>query len=296
MKPTGGLFSINTINNPICEKIRSCRSISGRNENNEFVIEDMDFILQAIDSKNKVNHIVLNENSYMEGAFNELASKNHNVPVHLIKERIMEKLFPTNTPKSLAICAQLHRYYDHIDKFNRHKDIVLLDSVVNPRNLGMIFRSVESFGIGGVLLTSQDGITEKGTILDQLYSRLAIKTSRGSILRVPFFHTTQEDVVNFCQKHQYELICTSVQPPKKHKKKSTKKKGQSEEEKTPPQTYKGRVIVLGNESNGVSPFFLKNAHRLIHIPTFIESLNVSVASGIVLYMLMIEEKKLTQEI
>lgn len=173
------------------------------------------------------------------------------------------------------------------------KNILLLDTVVNPRNIGMNLRSAEAFKIDGLFLLTKDKATEAGNIEDILYSRLSIKASRGSIFRVPFIHIDKEQLFSFVDQYNFELICTTPHNiPEKpvYQLKKTKKKKSSKKEADLPTPKRGKIVIVGNESYGVQDSLLKASHRIITIPTAIESLNVAVTVGIVLYKLTTHEK------
>lgn len=225
------------------------------------------------------------------------------VPIYIIKDQYLAKLYPVDTPPMLALAPLLHPTYQKIESFMGMKRILVLDNVLNPRNIGMILRNAEAFNVDGIFLLTGPNATDLGNTQDILYSRLAVSASRGSIFRIPFLHVKKDDFLDFAQKGKYNIICTSPhsdvglpewEPTKKSprsskssksKLKSKSKKDESEEgESTKPAVppYKGEMIVVGNESEGVRKEILQHATTLMTIPTEIESLNAAVATGIVL--------------
>lgn len=92
----------------------------------------------------------------------------------------------------------------------------------------------------------------------------------GAIFRVNIIET--ENLVNTLKeikKHKYKIVATSLDT----------------QESVYDMEYKKTVIVIGNEANGVSKEVLKMADRKIKIPMLgkTESLNVAVATGVILY-------------
>lgn len=242
-----------------------------------------------------MSSIIIPESKYTDEITNQLSTFEHSLPIYTIKDSLFTKLFPNDTPNSIAICSKLHKNFETIDSFKDMKNILLLDTVLNPRNIGMNLRSAEAFKIDGLFLLTKNNATEAGNIEDILYSRLSIKASRGAIFRVPFIHIDKKQLFSFAEQYNFELICTTPhkipEKPIYQLKKTKKKKGNKKlSEISKPTTEKGKIIIVGNESYGVQNSLLKASHRIITIPTAIESLNVAVTVGIVLYKLTTYEK------
>ena len=92
----------------------------------------------------------------------------------------------------------------------------------------------------------------------------------GAIFRVRIIECEDlENTLKEIQKHNFEIVVTSLQ---------TKNSIYDID-------YKKKVIVIGNEANGVEPKIQKIADKKVKIPMLgkTESLNASVATGIILY-------------
>ncbi len=140
--------------------------------------------------------------------------------------------------------------------------ILALDSVTDVRNMGAIVRSAECFGVHALL------VPKMGT------ARLgpdAVKSSAGALLRKPVCRVTRlTDGLRAARDHGLRIVaCTE--------------KGTtplSKADLTGP-----LVIVMGSEDEGISDAVLRIADELVNIPMAgsIGSLNVSVATGIILH-------------
>jgi 23S rRNA (guanosine2251-2'-O)-methyltransferase len=140
--------------------------------------------------------------------------------------------------------------------------ILALDSVTDVRNMGAIARSAECFG-AHALLVPKMGTARLGPD--------AVKSSAGALLRKPVCRVTRfTDGLRAARDHGLKIVaCTE--------------KGTlslSECDLTGP-----LVIVMGSEDEGISDAVLRMADDLVNIPMAgsIGSLNVSVATGIILH-------------
>jgi tRNA G18 (ribose-2'-O)-methylase SpoU len=326
VKASGGVHVVEDSKDSLLERMRQCRSIRGRREREEFLIEERPFIMQALLAEVPLRDVLITESAYaQQTAFEEQSGQfgqhpqfgslplndwgQGGVPIHIIKDQHMAKLYPVDTPAMVAIAPLLHSKYQSLDSFTGMKRILVLDNVLNPRNIGMILRNAEAFEVEGILLLTGPNATELGNTQDILYSRLSISASRGAAFRVPFLHVKKNDFLDFATRHNYDLICTSphgnpdipewspvrslLESFKSSKSKSKGLKSKKSKTKSPTTSesssekrkFSGQMIVIGNESEGVRKDILQHATSLMTIPTEVESLNAAVACGIVLFRL-----------
>ncbi len=150
------------------------------------------------------------------------------------------------------------------DLFGKGRDpfILILDRITDVRNFGAMVRTAESAGVDAIL------IPEKG---NAPVSADAMKTSAGALNYVPVCRTpdlrrTLRELKNSGLR---VVACT---------------------EKAEQLVYEAPLegplaVVMGSEEDGVSPDLLRDSDALVRIPMHgkIQSLNVSVAAGVVLY-------------
>ncbi|MEM6840924.1 MAG: RNA methyltransferase [Bacteroidota bacterium] len=131
-----------------------------------------------------------------------------------------------------------------------------LDTIRDPGNLGTIIRVADWYGISAIISSPETA--------DE-YNPKVIGASMGSFLRVPFYRT---ELVSYLQKVTQPVYGTLVN------------QGVSVHELN---FAKQGLIVLGNESEGISPEVADCVTQAVHIPCFgeAESLNVSMATAII---------------
>ena len=140
--------------------------------------------------------------------------------------------------------------------------LIILDRVTDTRNLGAIARTAEGAGAHAIILPSRGSAMITGD---------AVKTSAGALNFIPVCREDNlKDTIEYLKDSGLSIIaCTE--------KTNTQLK---EVDLTRP-----CAIIMGSEENGVSGEYLKRSTDLVSIPMKgrIESYNVSVAAGMVLY-------------
>lgn len=140
--------------------------------------------------------------------------------------------------------------------------ILVLDHITDVRNMGAIARTAECCGVHAIVVPSRGAAQINPD---------AIKTSAGALYKIPVCrHDNLLKTCKFLQESGIQLVaCT---------------------EKTNDYIYRPdytapTAIIMGSEEDGISTEMIRIAEHLAKIPMYgeIESLNVSVSTGIVLY-------------
>ena len=134
---------------------------------------------------------------------------------------------------------------------------IALDAIRDPGNLGTILRIADWFGIDGVI-ASRDTV--------DVYNPKVVQSTMGAIFRVDFHYCNLAEVLPGAEVFGTFLSGEDIY-------------------KADLQASGPRVIVIGNESNGISPQIGKCCTRKITIPSFAkgrgsESLNAAVATAV----------------
>jgi 23S rRNA (guanosine2251-2'-O)-methyltransferase len=146
---------------------------------------------------------------------------------------------------------------------------VVLDGVEDPRNLGAIARTVECAGADGIFIPERRAVGLTETVS---------KTSAGALEYVPVARVTNlNNLIRNLKARNIWTIGTSISATTDY----------TDWDWTQPS-----ALILGSEGKGLHQSVEKNCDVLVKIPLFgkIESLNVSVAAGIVLYEALRQRK------
>ena len=144
------------------------------------------------------------------------------------------------------------------------RELIALDGITNPQNLGMIIRTVAASPLEGLVLP------KKGCAR---INPLVHKASAGTLFRAEIYHSpTLEHAISRLKARDFEVIGLS---------------GAAEKSiaDISPVSPGSRVFLLGNESEGLRPNILEMCHETVAIPMArdIESLNVTAAAALVAF-------------
>lgn len=205
------------------------------------------------------------------------ACKEKNIHLATVPKEKLNQYFRGNHQGVLAFTS-LVQYYRIEDILPRaYEDavdplIVILDGITDVRNFGAIARSCEVLGAHAIVISRKGGVT---------INEDAVKTSAGALLRIPICRENSlGDVVEFLQDSGLTIYTTSL---------DSSNTIDSCDFKKP------IAIVMGSEGRGVNPDLrmrLKNDFSIPQVGS-IDSLNVSVATGIILYEIQRQRRKLT---
>ena len=188
-----------------------------------------------------------------------LASKK-NIKVFYNDKRI------ENSQGVVAIISDFDYYVDlnaFLEKVLRKEKskIVILDQVQDPRNFGAIIRSAECFGVDGIIIQDRNSVKVTETV---------VKSSTGAIEHVDIVKVTNiSDTIDKLKKYGYTVYGAEADGECYYY-----------EEKYPNKV----CLVLGSEGNGMRKKVREHCDKIvkIHLNGKINSLNVSVAGGILL--------------
>lgn len=170
---------------------------------------------------------------------------------NLVSEDVLKKIAYSVTPEVVFIASEISIKPNKFDK------LVYLDHVSDPGNLGTLLRSALALGYDAVIL-SKDCVS--------IYNEKVIAASKGAIFSLPII---VDEISNY---KDHQIIVSALT----HN--AIDINGVKPNDKF--------ILVLGNESRGVSKEILCTADLIVKIPMKdIDSLNVAVAGGILMYEL-----------
>lgn len=251
---------ITSKDNEVIKDIRKLKDKKYRNLAGKYIVEGIKIIEEAIEEKANIDMIVVCEDCVKNGEIEakllyEIA-KYHCI---YVSEKIYNLITDTQTPQGILAVIKKEEQDRNI-KFDEDL-IVVLDGIQDPGNLGTILRTVDSVGLTQVIVS-------KNTT--DAYSPKVVRSTMGAIFRVNVIEA--EDLlqtIKEIKKRKYKVLATSLETDNNFYDVKLNK----------------NAIVIGNEANGVSKEILELADNKVKIPMLgkTESLNASVATGIILY-------------
>lgn len=223
-----------------------------RQKYNLFLVEGNKTITELFNSNFKIKEIFSTDPQKLD---------REDIPVTHISDNELKKISFLQNPKdSVAVC-----YLNEEKKMEDGSLQLILDGIQDPGNMGTIIRLADWFGIEQI-------ICSKDTV--DFYNPKVIMASMGSFTRVNIVY---EDLTEYLSHTKNVNIGTDMDGENIYSFKRPEKMN----------------LILGNEGNGMRPETEKFLEKSVMIPRFgksqsTESLNVSVAAGIILGQLFSE--------
>lgn len=240
--------------NKLIKEIKKLKLKKYRDLENKFLAEGRKFL----DYDNISPEIIfIHEDIYENEEIVEKINKFNSKKIILSKKVFNELSFQENSQGVILLYNK-----KNLENIKLSDNLVVLDNISDPGNLGTIIRICDATNFKDIILV-------KGTV--DAYNEKVVRSTMGSILNVNLIYMEQEELILLLQKEDYNIIVTYLDKNSvPYNKIKLKKKN---------------AIIFGNEGNGINEKLIKisNIKTIIPILTNTESLNVGVATGIVLY-------------
>ena len=239
--------------------IKSLSYSKHRNKNKKFTVEGFRICKEFIDSGHRVCSFIVTEHFLNK---NPIFFKQSNTPSIIRYKVISENDFKQiqNTKNSQGIIGIVPFLNSSIKTNNIDGNILVLDSISDPGNMGTLMRSAVWFGVENIFFTNN--------CVDQ-YNPKVIRAAMGAHFYLTnSLDVTVTDLLGIIDNNQHILLAATMNG-KSYKTIKNQKKW---------------ALILGNEAHGVDKKLLNKAKDNITIPQLgsIESLNVAVAGSILL--------------
>lgn len=246
--------------NKLIKHIIKLKEKKYRKEYNEYIIEGAKIVQEAIQEKVKIKQIIISENAINTDLIqNHLKEELQKIDYIQVPSKIFKLISEVEKPQGILAIIEKEKQEENIDV---NQDIILaLDDLQDPGNLGTIIRTADSVGLKQILIS-------KGTT--EAYNPKVIRSTMGAIFRVKIIECENlKETLKRLQKNNFKIMVTDLNTDKSIYDIKLQKK----------------VIIIGNEANGVSEEIKNIADTRAIIPMFgkTESLNASIATGVILY-------------
>ncbi|MEE3343395.1 MAG: RNA methyltransferase [Bacilli bacterium] len=235
---------INSINNFRVVQWLKLKDKNNRNSQKLFMVEGYNLIQEAYKT-NSLKEIITTEDNC-----------EFDIPTFKVRKDIMKKISSLATPhKMIGVC-----YQKEAKKYGNN--ILLVDKIHHPGNLGTIIRSAVAFNVDTIVINDSVDV----------YNQKVIQATQGMIFHINIIKSSLIEFINKIKKDNYQIIGTDV------------REGISLDKFKP---IKKHALLIGNEGNGLDDDILNKCDTKINIEMNknCESLNVGVATGIILFYL-----------
>lgn len=228
--------------NEIIKNIKKLKEKKYRDQENRFLVEGIKMVQEALTQKAAIDKIVVCEDCINDGSIKqELLYEIAKQDCIYTSKKVFQSLTEVENPQGiLAILKKEKKEEENIS----YKDdiIIVLDGIQDPGNLGTIIRTIDSVGLTQVILSEKTA---------DPYNPKVVRSTMGAIYRVNMIKSKNilETLKNI-KKHKYDIVATSLQT----------------DTTIYDMDYKKKVIIIGNEANGVSKEVLEVANKKVKIP------------------------------
>lgn len=248
-------------NKGVKEVIQLVQKAGTRKERGLFIAEGVKLFLEApVDVVEKV-YVAEGMMGQMPAACKEkLAALS--VAYETVTDDIFRKMSDTRTPQGILCVLRQYRYRIEEMLAAPNPFLIILEDIQDPGNLGTMLRAGEGAGITGVIMS--------GNTVD-IYNPKTIRSTMGSIYRVPFAYVERPDkVIADLQEKRITVYAAHLQGAKLYDACDYRA---------------GTAFLIGNEANGLREETWKKADLTIKIPMMgkVESLNAAVAASVLLF-------------
>lgn len=215
-------------------------------------------VREYLNSDEKIKGAIVFENFNDEEILKKLRLKTNNIKY--VRKQEIDRMTKENH-QGIMLNVEDFEYADLDDLKKEDALVVILDHIEDPHNFGAIIRTCEAAGVTGIIIPKNRCVEVNATV---------IRTSVGASKYVPIVEVTNlTNTINELKKDGFWVVGTDMD-------------GTNYTEID----YKGKTcLIIGNEGNGMSRIVRDNCDFIATIPMNgkINSLNASVAAGIVIY-------------
>lgn len=237
--------------------IKSLSQKKNRIKYGEYTVEGIKSVSDVLASDKKVSLLAVSESFYNGVKFDYPAG----IELLVFETSIFNKLCDTLTPQGIIAVIKISEPSEAI---TLDKAYIYCDGVADPGNVGTIIRTAAAAGFGGVILS-------KGCV--DIYSPKTVRASMGAFFNIDIFTEKDSEYLKKMQKKGFTLYGGAL--------------GENTIDYRAADFSKPSILIVGNEANGISGDIMKLC-QCVKIPILgsAESLNVSVAAGILMYELV----------
>ncbi|GAB3803906.1 TrmH family RNA methyltransferase [Virgibacillus kimchii] len=220
-----------------------------RKETESFLIEGFHLLEEARNSHWVIKEVIVQQKVIVPDWC-------HSLPILEVSEQVFRQISRTESPQGIAAVVEMKEAQiidgDHI---------LIIDAVQDPGNLGTMIRTADACGFSGIVV-SLDTV--------DIYNEKVIRATQGSLFHIPVQQRELKTEISSLKDNGYQIWATALQG-------AVPFNNLDVPEKT--------ALIVGNEGAGVKETLLAAADKTVKIPIYgkAESLNVSVAAGILMY-------------
>lgn len=188
--------------------------------------------------------------------------KECSIAIEIVSETVFSSIADTVSPQGILALVTMPAYSIEEILSQKKANLLFLEEIRDPGNLGTIFRTAECAGINGIILSN-------GCV--DIFNPKVVRATMGTIFRMPFVYAPDFLLaMKKAQEKEIRIFGAHLQGKQSFFQ----------------YNYEGRTaFVIGNEANGMTEQAMQAADVLVKIPMEgnSESLNASIAAAVMMY-------------
>ena len=260
---------IKSSSNQYIKEVKKLNKKKDRTKKGLYFIEGVRIVEDAIKSKASVEYILYSDRLFQteEGKrlFNIISEK---FRCYEIEHNLFKEV--SDTENSQGVLAVVRMKEHTLDDIRKNKSfIIFLDKLQDPGNMGTIIRSADALGVSGIIVS-------KGSV--DIYNPKVVRSTMGSIFHIPIVQIEDSiDTINKLKKDGVKILATTLDEANYCYNVDLKE---------------DILIIIGNEGRGISEDLINISNENVIIPMIgkSESLNVAMASSIIMYEVLRQRK------
>ena len=256
---------ISANDNPVIKKFRALSVKKQRDKLGLYIIEGPNLLEEALNCGANIGQVLFDDEALMRSAELEgLAARveEQRIPVAVAAPSLFLKAANTDTPQGVIAWVEKPQWSEEEFFAPEGGNIIVLDRLQDPGNLGTILRTADSAGFSGALILKGSG---------DIYGPKTVRATTGTLFRLPvLFSDGPEEAMALLRRHGKKVFATALECSEVYFKCDLRRDA---------------AIVIGNEGNGICQEILQGSDQNITIPMEgnTESLNAGIAAGILMY-------------
>ncbi len=243
---------ITSTSNQLIKSIKSLKDKENRYLLQEFIVEGEN-IVKDLPSDLEVKYVFCDEKKYQD--YKYILDRFQDNQIYLVSDAVINSISDTKTPSGILVVVKMTK-----PTFIKGSNVVVLDGVSDPGNMGTIIRTCVACGIKDIFtINSVDHLSPK-----------VVRSTMGGLFRVNVIPTTYEELLSKLQ--GYNLLTLDMNGKDIFKVNNIS---------TP------FALIVGSEAHGVSKVLKEKCTTILSLPMVgqIESLNAAVSLSVALYNL-----------
>ncbi len=276
------VIEINSVANARYKSWQKLLTRKYRDSSEKYIIEGANLIEDAFDAGMTIDEVVVRDSVSRRSDIGEaMASRKAagltekmNIPVFALADSLYDKISDTENGRNVFAVIRRKKWrmqdFGPTRQEGRSKNIIILDRLQDPGNLGTVIRTADGAGFAGV-------IALKGTA--DAFAPKVVRAAAGSLFRLPVMYVDgAAEAFDICKKFGLKVAASGFDGAQEYSKADLSG---------------GIALIIGNEGQGVLPEIQQRADVILKIPMFgrIDSLNAAVAAGILMYECKRQEDK-----